>query len=172
MNAIVAADRNWAIGKDGDMLYSLPLDLKYFAGITKGKVLVLGRKTLESFPGSRPLPKRHHIVLSRDASYAPPGVQVVHSIPQLAQAIASYPPDEVMLLGGDSIYHLLIDCCLQAYVTKVDAQAPADSFFPNLDEKPNWRLISCEEPIVDNGTSIRFCVYQNSQVTPLADIKG
>lgn len=172
MNAIVAADRNWAIGRDGGMLYSLPLDLKYFAGKTKGKALVMGRATLESFPGGKPLPNRLNIVLSRNPDFAREDVRVVRSVAQLRQALSAFPKDDVMLLGGQSVYDLLIDCCELAYVTRVDAQAPADSFFPNLDLRPNWKLLSCQEPVMDNGILIRFCVYRNSRVKSLDQVGG
>jgi dihydrofolate reductase len=171
MNAIAAADRNWAIGKDGGMLYRLPLDLKYFAGKTKGKVLVMGRATLDSFPGGKPLPNRHHIVLSRNLEFARDGVQVVSSVQALSQAISEYRPEDVMLLGGDSVYRLLIDCCELAYVTRVDARAPADSFFPNLDTRRHWQLVSCEDPALDNGYLIRFCVYRNHRVRGLDELE-
>ena len=100
MNLIVAADRNWAIGKGGDLIYSIPEDMKYFRRMTQGKTVVMGRKTLESFPGGKPLPKRVNVVLSSNPDYAPEDTVAVHNYAELFAEIAKYPEDDVMLIGG------------------------------------------------------------------------
>jgi len=171
MIAIVAVDEHYAIGHKGGMLFHLPDDLKYFAAQTRGKTLVMGRKTLESFPGGKPLKGRPHIVFSRNPDYHPEGVTLVRSVKELEQAIRGLPGDEVMLCGGDSLYHLLIDCCDSALVTKIeDAAKQADSFFPNLDAKDNWELANCRERQERNGLGFRFCEYVNKAVVPLNEI--
>ena len=163
MNAIVCADREFAIGKDGGMLFHLPEDLKYFSRMTRGKTLV-------SFPGGRPLKDRRNIVFSRNPDYVLEGAAVVHSYRELDHAIAGLPQDEVMLLGGESLYRSLIDCCEKAYVTRVQAAAPADRWFPNLDQKSGWRLDRCSEELEQNGLRFQYCEYVNLAVKPLSDL--
>lgn len=170
MHAIVAVDLNYAIGHKGQMLYHLPEDLKHFARMTRGKTLVMGRATLESLPGGKPLKDRVNIVLTRNKDYQVQGALVLHSIKALAEHIAGLPGDEVMLIGGDSLYKALIDCCDKAYITKIDAVAEADSFFPNLDEKDNWELLSCTQTQEQNGLRFRFCEYINHRLTPLESL--
>ena len=168
MQTIVAVDQNYAIGYRGGMLFHLPEDLKYFARMTRGKTLVMGRATLQSFPNGKPLPGRPHIVLSRDKTFAVPGAAVVHSLHELREAIANYAPDQVFLVGGGQLYGLLIDCCDTAYVTRVRAEADeADCSFPNLDARPGWRLAEESEPIEDNGYVYTHCRYENSNVIPI-----
>lgn len=171
MQAIVAADSNFAIGLKGQMLYHLPEDLKFFARMTKGKVLVMGRGTLESLPGGQPLKNRLHIVLSRDIAYAPPGVVMARGLRDLEAILAPYPPDEVMLIGGEKVYALLIDCCSQAHVTRVRASAPADRFFPNLDTRPGWELAE-ESPLQESGgIPYSHCLYVNRFPKPISAIR-
>ena len=163
MQTIVAVDQNYAIGYRGGMLFHLPEDLKYFARMTRGKTLVMGRATLESFPNGRPLPGRPHIILSRDVNFAVPGAAVVHSLRELREAIANYAPDQVFLVGGGQLYSLLIDCCDTAYITRVRAEAgEVDCRFPNLDNRPGWRLAEESEPIEDNGFMYTHRRYENS----------
>ncbi len=160
MRAIVAVDSRWAIGKDGGMLFHLPEDLKHFRRETLGKTVVMGRKTLESFPGGKPLPKRTNVVLSRNPAYEVEGAHVVRSLDALEAYLRDTDPDDVYLIGGQQLYERLIDQCDTAIVTRVDAQAPADSYFPNLDTRPGWRLESCEDPVTDNGYTYRICTYR------------
>ncbi len=169
MIAIAAVDQNYAIGLGKAMLYHLPADLKHFAKATAGKVLVMGRATLDSFPGGKPLPRRVNIVLTRNPDYKRDDVLIARDFAELARLLAPYPPDTVMLLGGDSVYHALIDSCSRAILTKVDAAAPADKYFPNLDQRANWRLISCDQPMIDNGYTIKICEYENLSILPLPE---
>ncbi len=169
MIAIVAVDKNYAIGKGNSMLYHLPEDLKHFRRATTGKVLVMGRATLESFPGGKPLPKRVNIVLSRNPDYVREDVIIARGYAQLQEILAPYAPDEVMLLGGDSVYYALIDCCTGAIVTHVQAEAPADKFFPNLEQMPNWEKISCSDEMETNGYRFTICEYKNNRVKPLPE---
>ena len=141
MNAIAAVDRNWGIGRDNQLLVHLPGDLKYYKEKTIGNVIIIGRKTLESFPGGRPLPGRTNIVLSRDPAFAPEGVRVCRSREEVLQEVAGLDPDRVFVCGGASIYREFFDDCQAFYVTKIDAEFEADTFFPDLDElglHPDW----------------------------------
>ena len=140
MNLIVAVDRNWAIGKDNKLLVSIPDDMKFFRETTTGKVVVMGRKTLESFPGGKPLKNRVNIVLTHDPKYTVKDAIVVHSKEELDAQLKNYPSDDVYVIGGESIYRMLLDDCNRAFVTYVDYSYDADTFFPNLDENSAWKL--------------------------------
>lgn len=164
MNLIVAVDRNWGIGKDGKLLYSLPEDMRFFRETTSGKVVVMGRGTLESMPGGRPLKNRTNIVLS--ASAQGEGFFAVRSIAELLAQVNQYPPEDVFVIGGESLYRSLLNYCSAAYVTKVDAAADADRFFPNLDRMDNWAQTSASEPREHEGIFFRFCKYENKSPKP------
>ena len=140
MNIIVAADQNWAIGKDNKLLISIPADMKFFRTTTTGKVVVMGRKTLESFPGGQPLKKRTNIVLTRDKNYKVKDAIVVHSIEEVLEELKKYDSEDVYVIGGDSIYSEMLPYCDTAHVTKIDFAYEADSWFPNLDEDPEWKI--------------------------------
>ena len=145
MNLIVAVDRNWAIGKDNKLLVSIPDDMKFFRETTTGKVVVMGRKTLESFPNGKPLKNRVNIVLTRDPNYQVKDAIIVHSKDELDKELAKYNSDDVFVIGGESIYRMLLDDCNRAFVTYIDYSYDADTFFPNLDEKPEWKLVEESE---------------------------
>ncbi|MBR1622688.1 MAG: dihydrofolate reductase [Pseudobutyrivibrio sp.] len=140
MNLIVAVDKNWAIGKDNKLLVSIPDDMKFFRETTTGKVVVMGRKTLESFPNGKPLKNRVNIVLTRDDSYSVDGAVIVHSKEELNEELTKYNSDDIFVIGGESIYRLLLDDCSRAFVTYVDYSYDADTYFPNLDEMSDWKL--------------------------------
>lgn len=140
MNLIVAVDRNWAIGKDNKLLVSIPDDMKFFRETTTGKVVVMGRKTLESFPNGKPLKNRVNIVLTRDNNYKVSDASVVHSKEELLKELEKYNTDDVYIIGGESIYRMMLDECSRAFVTYVDYAYDADTYFPNLDENPEWTL--------------------------------
>ena len=162
MNLIVAADKNWAIGKAGDLIYSIPEDMKYFRRMTAGKTVVMGRKTLESFPGGKPLPKRINVVLSSNPDYAPEDTVSVHNYAELFAEVAKYPEDDVMLIGGGRLYTDLAKYCRRAYITLVDAETEGvDTFIPNFDTLDGWRLEEVSEPLETGGYTIRFATYLN-----------
>ena len=140
MNIIVAADSNWGIGKNNQLLVSIPADMKMFRQETTGKVVVMGRKTLESFPNGLPLKNRNNIVLTGNKNYKANGAIIVHTIEELLEEIKKYPSDEVYCIGGDSVYKQLLPYCDTAHVTKIDFAYEADSHFPNLDEMPEWKI--------------------------------
>lgn len=140
MNIIVAVDKNWAIGKDNKLLVSIPADMKMFRQETSGKVVVMGRKTLESFPNGLPLKNRTNIVLTGNQDYKVKDAIVVHTLEEVLEEIKKYPKDQVYCIGGDSVYRQLLPYCDTAYVTKIDFAYEADSYFLNLDEKEEWKI--------------------------------
>ena len=165
MNAIVVVDRNWAIGRDNDLLFSLPADMKRFRSLTLGGTVILGRRTLDSFPGGRPLPRRKNIVITRCADFHREGAVVVSNLQAAMEAAADTPQDHIWVIGGGSIYAALLSKCRRACVTRVDAAAEgADSFFPNLDKLPGWTVESVGDPVTENGLTYRFYDYVNTKL--------
>ena len=140
MNIIAAVDRNWAIGRKGKLLVSIPGDQKYFREVTLGKVVVLGRKTLQTFPQGMPLQGRTNIILSSDRDYKVKGGIVCHSIEELMERISGYPSRDVYCIGGESLYRQLLPHCDVAHITKIDHAYEADAYFPNLDQNPEWEI--------------------------------
>ena len=163
MNMIVAADKNWAIGKNNQLLVSIPADMKMFREQTTGKVVVMGRKTLETFPGGLPLKNRLNIVLTRNRKLQVPGAVIVHSVDELLERIKDYPEDDVYCIGGDSIYRQLLPYCRKAFVTRIDFAYEADTFFPNLDEMPEWEIISESEERTYFDLEYRFVCYERKE---------
>lgn len=145
MNLILSADNNWAIGKDNKLLVRIPEDMKFFRETTTGKVVVMGRKTLESFPNGLPLKNRTNIVLTTNPSYQVKNAIVVHSKAELDQELKKYDSDDIYVIGGGSIYKMLLKECDTAHVTKINYTYEADTYFPNLDEDPEWELAADSE---------------------------
>ncbi|MDD6194667.1 MAG: dihydrofolate reductase [Lachnospiraceae bacterium] len=145
MNIIASADQNWAIGKDNQLLIRIPEDMKRFRQMTTGNVVVMGRKTLESFPNQAPLKDRVNIVMTRNMDYQPKGVTVVHSVEELQKELEAYDTNDVYVIGGDSIYKQLLDLCDTAHITKIDYAYAADSYFPNLEERDDWKMVEESE---------------------------
>ena len=119
MDLIVAVDAKWGIGKDGDLLHPISADLKYFRQKTTGNVLVMGRKTLESFPNKKPLPNRVNIVLTNNKNYEAEGVVLCHGIDELPAVLKDYTDKQIFVAGGGTIYEQLLPQCETAYVTKI-----------------------------------------------------
>jgi len=139
MNIIVAVDKNWAIGKENKLLVSIPADMKFFRSTTTGKVVVMGRKTLESFPNGLPLKNRTNIVLTKDKNYKVKDAIIVHSIEEALEELKKYASEDVYVIG-DSIYAQMLPYCDTAHVTKIDFGYEADAWFPNLDENEEWKI--------------------------------
>ena len=163
MNIIVAADQNWAIGKDNKLLISIPADMKFFRTTTTGKVVVMGRKTLESFPGGQPLKKRTNIVLTRDKNYKVKDAIVVHSIEEVLEELKKYDSEDVYVIGGDSIYSQMLPYCDTAHVTKIDFAYEADSYFPNLDQMEEWQITADSEEQTYFDLEYRFLKYEKKK---------
>ncbi len=138
MNLIVAVDKNWAIGHDNKLLISIPEDMRFFRDETMNKVVIMGRNTLETFPGGRPLKNRLNIVITSKTNYEVKDAMVVHSVEEALEAVKEYKTEDVYVIGGASIYEQMIDYCNVAHVTKIDFAYQADTYFPNLDEKKEW----------------------------------
>ena len=160
MKLILAADENWAIGREGGLLCHLSGDLKYFKERTMGKTVVMGRPTLESLPGSKPLPKRDNIVLTTRADYQVPGAAVVHSEAELDQVLADKDTDDVFIIGGGRVYRDFLDRCGTCYITKIFDKFPADTWFVNLDEREEFTIHWRSEVQEENGIRYQFLEYR------------
>lgn len=162
MNAIVVATRNWAIGQENHLLFSLPSDMRRFRALTMGSTVLMGRKTLDSFPGGKPLPKRRNIVLSSQDLIVE-GAECVHSFNEMRALAAA--EDNVFVIGGGSVYTALLAQCKRVYLTRVELEVKeADTFFPNLDKLPGWVIESVSEPITENEITYRFVDYVNHSI--------
>lgn len=162
MNFIVAVDKNYAIGRNGTLIYSLPSDLAYFKKVTSGKVVVMGDRTFLSLP-KHPLPNRTNIVMTL-TNETFDGAITVRSVDELKNVIKNYNTDDVFVIGGASIYNLLMDYCKFAYITKIEASEPADTFINNIEEKGTWKLVSASENQNENGLNFKFCVFENKDI--------
>ncbi len=140
MNLIAAVDRNWAIGYKNELLVRIPEDQKWFRETTTGKAVIMGRKTLESFPNKSPLKNRLNVVITSDMNYSVPGAVVVHSIDEAVEAVRDYADVDVYVIGGESIYRQMLPLCSTAHITKVDYAYQADAHFPDLDKEEGWKI--------------------------------
>lgn len=158
MNIIVAVDENWAIGKDGDQLAYVSADLRRFRELTTGHPVILGRRTLATFPGGRPLKGRRNLILSRDPDFAPEGAEVFRDL----EALLAAAPEDAFVIGGASVYRALLGRCDTAYVTKLGASFPADCWFPDLDRDPAWTPVEEGLPLQEAGLSFRYVTYRRN----------
>lgn len=140
MNLIVSVDKNWAIGYQNKLLVRIPNDMKNFRHLTTDNVIVMGRKTLESFPQGQPLANRTNIVLTKNRDYQVKGAVVVHSLEELTEELKQYEDKEVYVVGGESVYRQLLPYCSKAVITKIDETYEADTYFPNLDKEEGWKI--------------------------------
>ena len=136
MNLIAAVDKNWAIGLKNRLLVSIPEDMKFFRTETTGKVVVMGRKTLETFPNGLPLKNRTNIVLTAKPDYDAKGALVFHNVEAVLEELKKYPAEDIYIIGGAAIYEQFLPYCSVAHITKIDYAYEADTYFPNLDERP------------------------------------
>lgn len=160
MNLIVAVDNNWAIGNRNKLLVSIPNDMKHFREETTGKVVVLGRKTLETFPQGQPLKNRTNIILSAKKDYQVKGAVVVHSIEELLEELKQYRDEDIYVIGGDSVYRQMLPYCSVAHVTKIDHEYEADTYFPNLDQDVDWEVTADSEEQTYFDLAYRFLKYE------------
>lgn len=160
MNTIAAVDRNWAIGRDGKLLVSIPADMAFFRRMTTGKTVIMGRRTLESFPGGKPLKGRKNIVLTRDPDYAAEGAVVVHSPEEALAAVSGCGPDDVFVIGGGTVYRAMLPYVDTAYITRIDYAYDADCSFPDLDADPEWELAEEGEEQTYFNLVYEFDVYR------------
>ena len=162
MNMIAAVDSNWAIGNKNKLLISIPADMKMFREETTGKVVVMGRKTLESFPGQRPLPKRTNIVLTKNRDYKVKDAIVVYSIEELMEELKKYDSKDVYIIGGETIYRQMLPYADICHITKIDRAYEADAYFPNLDEDGEWSITAESDEQVYFDTTYAFVKYERT----------
>ena len=162
MTAIAAVDENWAIGNKGELLISLPEDQKgVFRKYTAGNTVVFGRKTLQTFPGERLLPKRVNIILTRNRDFEKEGAVILHDRDELEKYIIEHPEEKVFLIGGETVYRSMLDLCDEAIITYIHKSFEADAYFPNLDEKSEWELDREEDEIMSEaGVSFNVRFYK------------
>lgn len=157
---IVAADRNWGIGRDGRLIWHLSGDLKWFKEHTVGKTIIMGRTTLEGLPGGRGLPRRRNIVLTSRQGYQADRAEVVHSVPELLAALEGTPDEDIMVTGGAHVYEEFLDRVGTAWITKVDAVFDADAYFPDLDAREEFKKTWESDVMEENGIRYRFLKYE------------
>ena len=160
MKMILSADENWAIGNKGQLLIRIPNDMKNFRAETMGKVLVYGRKTLETFPGAQPLEGRKNIILSTNPDYEVKNATVVHSIDELKEVLADYDSDIVYCIGGAKVYEELLPMTDECIVTKIDRTFEADRHFPDLDKSEEWELVEESEELAYFDTPYTVRTYR------------
>ena len=160
MKMIVCVAENFGIGKDNNLLFSLPPDMKFFRETTMGKVVVMGRGTLDSFPGGKPLKNRTNVVLTRDASFEREGAIALHSKEEVLEYVKQFESDDVFIIGGGQIYDMFRNECDEAIITKVRKTVPCDTFFFDIDSDEKWYLAEESELMEHEGISFSFCVYK------------
>jgi len=163
MNIIAAADLNWGIGKNNDLLDSIPEDMRFFREKTMGKAVIMGKNTLLSFPNQKPLPKRLNIVLTSDKNFKCDGAQICHSIEEAIKAAKeTYKDEDIFFIGGENVYSQAEKYCDTAYITKIDNTYDADRFILNFDEKSDWNIQSEEMLKTQKGIYITFVTYKKN----------
>ncbi|MCR5774072.1 MAG: dihydrofolate reductase [Lachnospiraceae bacterium] len=168
MKAIVAVDKNWGIGLKGKLLVQIPADQKYFRETTMGHVVVMGRKTLESFPGKAPLKGRVNIVLTGGGTSLPDGIEIAHDTDELMAILKRYEGEEIYCIGGARVYEELLPYCDECLVTKIDESYEADAFFPDLDKDPEWEIVEDESSREEHtyfDLIYHFMIYRRRSAT-------
>lgn len=159
-NAIASVDENWGIGYQGELLAHVSADLRRFKALTMGHPVILGRKTLATFPGGRPLPGRENLILSTSMASAPEGARVFRDLPALLHAA----PADSFVIGGEAVYRQLLPYCDTAYLTLFHRVFEADAFFPDLDADPAWALAEEEGPFAaEEGLAFTFRTYRRRE---------
>ena len=153
MKLIVAVDREWGIGYRGKLLATVKEDLAHFRELTVGKTVVYGSVTLRTFPNGRPLKDRINLILSTNPNLKPEGAIVLRSVEELIAYEKAHPEENIVVVGGASVYKQLLPYCETAYVTRFDASFKKDAYFPNLDENPSWQCIFVSETHYSNGAT-------------------
>lgn len=160
MNLIVAVDDKWGIGYQNELLVRIPADQRFFRETTTGNVVIMGRKTLESFPGKQPLKNRTNIVITKKEDYQVKDAIVVHSVEEALKQVEGIPDEKVFVIGGASIYEQMLPYCNVAHVTKIAYTYRADTFFPNLDEKTDWEITAESEEQTYYDLEYQFLRYE------------
>jgi len=159
MKAIVVVDKNWGIGKNGQLLVHLPGDLKYFKEKTFGKTIIVGRKTLESFPGGKPLPGRKNIVLTENLEFERDNCSICNDLDDLFDEISTLDGEDIFVVGGACIYEMFLPYCDDVFVTRIEQSYDADKHFPNLDQSDSFAKTWQSDMIEEKGVQYRFEKY-------------
>ena len=155
MECIVNVTPDWGIGRHGELLVAISADLRRFRQLTQGKTVILGRKTLATFPGGRPLKNRRNLILSRNPHFQAEGAEVFPSVEELVKQADG----DAFVIGGASVYEQLLPYCDTAYITKIHAGFPADTHFPNLDQSEEWKVTEESESLEQDGISYHYVTY-------------
>lgn len=156
MNVIVAVDENWGIGRNGELLARISADLRRFKALTTGHAVILGRKTLQTFPGGKPLPGRENLIMSTTMDAAPEGARVFRDL----DSLLADAPGDAFVIGGEMVYRELLPYCEKVYVTKIHKTFDADAFFPDLDALEGWKVTEKEDPLTENGVDFSYVTYE------------
>lgn len=160
MNLIAAVDENWGIGYKGKLLVSIPKDMKMFHEMTMGKVVVMGRRTLESLPGGLPLTGRMNLVLTSNRNLRLRNAVTVHSPEETLEELKKYSGRDVYVIGGESVYRQFLPYCNVAHITKISQKFEADAYLPNLDERKEWKITADSEEQTYFDLEYRFLKYE------------
>ncbi|MCD8073551.1 MAG: dihydrofolate reductase [Lachnospiraceae bacterium] len=164
MNLIAAADENWGIGCQGKLLVQIPADLKSFREMTMNKVVVMGRKTLESLPNGLPLAGRTNLILTSNPDYRVRNALVLHSVDEVLKEVEHYRSRDVYIIGGESVYRQFLPFCDTVHITKIQEKYEADAFFPNLDEDGEWEITADSEEQTYFDIEYYFLKYERKKV--------
>lgn len=159
MNVIVAVDENWGIGRNGELLARISADLRRFKALTTGHAVILGRKTLQTFPGGKPLPGRENLIMSTTMDAAPEGARVFRDL----DSLLDYAPEDAFVIGGETVYRELLPYCEKVYVTKIHKTFDSDAFFPDLDALSGWKVTEKEDPLEENGVRFSYVTYEREE---------
>lgn len=160
MNLIAAVDKNWGMGNKGGLLTQIPADMRQFKEKTTGKVVVMGRKTLETFPGGRPLPFRTNVVLTRDPNFRMKDAVIKHSLEEAKEYLEQFDSEDIFVIGGSQIYEAFFEDCDTAYITYMDYAYEADVWFPNLDQRTDWEMTWESEEQVSFNLEYTYRIYK------------
>ena len=164
MNAIAAVSLDWGIGKGNDLLFHIGEDMKRFRALTTGGTVIMGRKTLDSMPEGKPLPRRRNIVLTRQKDFAREGVETAASVEEVLSLVAGEDPEKVWVIGGGEIYRQMLPHCRLCYLTRVYARPESDVYFPDLDTLPQWQVLRSGAFVSDGTLEYQFIEYISRQV--------
>lgn len=164
MKILAAVDLDWGIGYEGDLLIKISEDMRLFKSLTVGNVIVMGRGTMDSLPGSKPLSDRINIVLSRNPHYVKENAVICHSLEELFVELRKYSLEDIFVIGGEAIFNQLLPYCHEAYITKIDRTFPADKYLINIDQLDNWQVVEQSEDKFHQDVKFRFFRYCNQNV--------
>ncbi|NMA17159.1 MAG: dihydrofolate reductase [Clostridiaceae bacterium] len=169
MKAIVACDAKWGIGYEGQLQQRVSADLRRFRAMTTGKVVIYGRKTLDTFPKNKPLPQRVNLIFHRRIEPPIEGAHFLCNLEDLWSALSAlrkkgYQEDDFIVIGGESIYELLFPWIDEVHLTQFKEAYPADVYFPRLDRMPDWTMTSCGEWLEEDGVSFRYLTFQRQSI--------